>query len=298
MLAHLVHSFLHLFTPRHTNNHRPKIFHPRSLAVLAAVVVGLNSGIRPLAGFSGGVLGYASDIQITQVFEQINQQRVENSLPALKLNDKLSEAARRKASDMFASNYWAHINPTNGREPWYFFDAVSYDYRYAGENLARDFGTTPPMINAWMNSPTHKDNIVSTRYQETGIAVVNGVLNGVETTLVVQLFGTKKSGVAAVPQITSTGLQAEAQRAEAPSVLPAETEKTSVTAYQPLLSPFDLSKSLALATLGLLVLVLMVDSVIIWRKRIPRLVGHNLAHLVFLICLIGIVSIMTRGVIQ
>jgi len=289
MLAHLIHSFLHLFTPRHTNNHRPKIFHPRSLAVLAAVVVGLNSGIRPLAGFSGGVLGYASDIQTTQVFEQINQQRIENSLPALKLNDKLSEAARRKASDMFASNYWAHINPTNGREPWYFFDATGYDYRYAGENLARDFGTTPPMIKAWMNSPTHKDNIVSTRYQETGIAVVNGVLNGIETTLVVQLFGTKKSGVAAVPQITNTGLKAEASVAEVPEVL-------SVSA--PLLSPFDLSKSLALATLGLLAVVLMVDSVIIWRKRIPRLVGHNLAHLVFLIALIGIVSIMTRGVIQ
>ncbi|MBI5356779.1 hypothetical protein HZB78_04165 [Candidatus Collierbacteria bacterium] len=296
MLARLIHSFLHLFTPRLTNNHRPKILHPRSLAVLAAVVVGLNSGIRPLAGFSGGVLGYASDIQINQVFEQINQQRAENSLPGLKLNDKLSEAARRKASDMFASNYWAHINPTNGREPWFFFDAVGYDYRYAGENLARDFGTTPPMIKAWINSPTHKENIVSTRYQETGIAVVNGVLNGVETTLVVQLFGTKKTAVAAVPQITNTGSQAESL-AKAPAVLPAETEKTSVAVRSPLVSPFDLSKSLALATLGLLAVVLIVDSAVIWRRRIPRLVGHNLAHLMFLIGLIGVVSIMSRGVI-
>lgn len=297
MLARFVHSLLHLFTPRHTNNHRPKIFHPKSLAVLAAVVVGLNSGIRPLAGFSGGVLGYASDIQVTQVFDGINQQRIENGLPVLKLNDKLSEAARRKASDMFASNYWAHINPTNGREPWYFFDSVGYDYRYAGENLARDFSTTPPMVKAWMNSPTHKDNIVSTRYQETGIAVVNGVLNGVETTLVVQLFGTPKSAISAVPQITNTGLQAESL-AKTPAVLPAETEKTSVAVHSPLLSPFDLSKSLALATLGLLAVVLIVDSVIIWRRRIPRLVGHNLAHLVFLLALIGVVSIMSQGVIQ
>lgn len=262
------------------------------------MVVGLNSGIRPLAGFSGGVLGYASDIQIIQVFDGINQQRIENGLQALKLNDKLSEAARRKASDMFASNYWAHINPVNGREPWYFFDAVSYDYRYAGENLARDFSTTVPMVKAWMNSPTHKDNIVSTRYQETGIAVVNGVLNGVETTLVVQLFGTKKSAIAAAPQITNTGLQAEAQAIKIPAVLPAETENTSVSAHSPLLSPFDLSKSLALATLGLLVVVLIVDSVIIWRRRIPRLVGHNFAHLVFLLALIGVVSIMSQGVIQ
>ncbi|MDP3955218.1 MAG: hypothetical protein Q8Q15_02555, partial [bacterium] len=72
MLAHFFNSLLHLFTPRHTNNHRPKIFHPKSLVILAAVVVGLNSGIGPLAGFSGGVLGYASDIQAFQVFDQIN----------------------------------------------------------------------------------------------------------------------------------------------------------------------------------------------------------------------------------
>ncbi|MBI2309619.1 hypothetical protein HYU89_01855 [Candidatus Collierbacteria bacterium] len=297
MFAHLIRSCLHLFTPRHSNNHRPKIFHPKSLVVLAAMVVGLNSGIRPLAGFSGGVLGYASDIQITQVFEQINSQRVEAGLPGLKLNDKLSEAARRKASDMFVSDYWAHVNPITGREPWYFFDAVGYDYRYAGENMARDFSTTAPMIKAWMNSTTHRDNIVSSRYQETGIAVVNGVLNGVETTLVIQLFGTKKTAVAAVPQITSTGLQAESL-AKAPAVLPAETEKTSVAVRSPLVSPFDLSKSLALATLGLLAVVLMVDSVIIWRRRIPRLVGHNWAHLMFLIALTGVVSIMSQGVIQ
>ena len=85
MLARLVHSFLHLFTPRLTNNHRPKIFHPKSLAVLAAVIVGLNSGIRPLSGFSGGVLGYASDIQVFQVLEQINRQRLEAGLTELKL---------------------------------------------------------------------------------------------------------------------------------------------------------------------------------------------------------------------
>ena len=293
MLAHLIRSCLHLFIPRHSNNHRPKIFHPKSLVVLAAVVVGLNSGIRPLAGFSGGVLGYASDIQITQVFEQINSQRVEAGLPGLKLNDKLSEAARRKASDMFVSDYWAHVNPITGREPWYFFDAVGYDYRYAGENMARDFSTTAPMIKAWMNSTTHRDNIVSSRYQETGIAVVNGVLNGVETTLVVQLFGTKKQAIAAVPQITNTGLQAEV-----PVVLPAETEKLSTPVYSSLVSPFDLSKSLALATLGLLASVLTIDSVVIWHRRIPRLVGHNWAHLMFLIALIGVVSIMSQGVIQ
>lgn len=274
------------------------MFHPKSLAVLAAVVVGLNSGIRPLAGFSGGVLGYASDIQINQVFEQINQQRLEAGLPALKLNDKLSDAARRKASDMFASDYWAHVNPDNGREPWYFFDAVNYDYRYAGENLARDFSTTGLLIKAWINSPTHRENIVSTRYRETGIAVVNGVLNGVETTLVVQLFGTKKPAVAAVPQITNTGFQAEALEAKVPEILPAETEKLPVASRLPLVSPFDLSKSLALATLGLLAVVLVIDSVIIWRRRIPRLVGRNWAHLVFLISLIGVVSLMSQGVIR
>ena len=153
------------------------------------------------------------------------------------------------------------------------------------------------MVKAWMNSPTHKENIVSTRYQETGIAVVNGVLSGVETTLVVQFFGTKKQAAAAVPQITNTGFRAEASLVELPAVLPAETEKSSLPSG-PLISPFDLSKSLALATLGLLAVVLIVDSVIIWRRRIPRLAGRNWAHLMFLIGLIGVISIMSQGVIQ
>ena len=99
------------------------------------------------------------------------------------------------------------------------FDAVGYDYRYAGENLARDFSTTGPMIKAWMSSQTHKDNIVSTRYQETGIGVVNGVLSGLRLLLSSSYSEPKNRGVAAVPQITNTGLQAEVLEAKAPEVL-------------------------------------------------------------------------------
>lgn len=285
MLAHLIYLLRRLFTPHHTNNHRPKILHPNSLAVLALVVIGFNAGIGQIAGISGGILGYASNITETQVLEQTNLRRLEAGLQQFQLNNSLSDAARRKAADMFAFNYWAHTNPNNGTEPWFFFDAAGYNYRYAGENLARDFAATSPMVQAWIDSPTHRDNLLSTRYQDTGIAVVNGVLNGVETTLVVQLFGTKKQ-VAVVPQVsaTSTGL---------PEVSESQNKVPS-----PIFSPFDVSKSLALATLFLISAVLIVDSVIIWRRKTHRLAGRNWAHLMFLIGLIGVVGTLSQGVIR
>ena len=54
--------------------------------------------------------------------------------------------------------------------------------------FARDFYDTESMLKAWMNSPTHRDNIINSKYQEIDIGVVNGVLNGVKTTLVVHIL--------------------------------------------------------------------------------------------------------------
>ena len=67
---------------------------------------------------------------------------------------------------MIAKNYWAH-NAPDGASPWSFFKNVGYRYLYAGENLARDFGDSASVVNAWMNSPTHRDNLLSGRYRKS-----------------------------------------------------------------------------------------------------------------------------------
>lgn len=297
MLAHLGRTLRHIFLPHHSNNHRPKLLRPRSLATLACVVGLVNVSLRPLSGVAGGVLGYASDIAVDQVLTQTNKRREEAGLTPLTINAQLSDAARRKASDMFAFDYWAHTNPDNGTEPWYFFDAVGYKYHYAGENLARDFATTAPMVQAWIDSPTHRDNMLSSKYQETGIAVVNGTLKGVETTLVVQLFGTK-ANVAMVPQVAATGDSTASVSGKTFAGPTMSAVPVVIQEQQPAISPLAVSKSIALSTLALVALVILVDSFLIWRRKTRRMVGRNWAHFLFISTLIVVVLLLQQGVIR
>lgn len=184
-------SLLHWFHPRRSNNHRPRVLHPQILGLLALSIFGLALAGQPLKHVIhrfGGVLGYASNISAGDVVAQVNQRRADAGEGALVTSSALNQAAFAKAQNMLALQYWAHVAP-DGTQPWFFFKQAGYRYSIAGENLARDFETTGDMVQGWMDSPTHKENILNSRYRETGVAVVNGSLEGVETTLVVQLFG-------------------------------------------------------------------------------------------------------------
>src|SRR4030042_592071 len=195
MLIHLRNLFWH----HHHNNHKPKSLHLLSLSVLVILVLVFQVVISLFMRVKPGVLGFASNISVDEIVALTNQRRQSNGFSLLQTNSSLSQAAANKAAYMFTKDYWAH-NAPDGTTPWVFFNQVGYNYRYAGENLARDFGDSGSIISAWMNSPTHKDNILSDHYNEIGVAVVNGVLGGQETTLVVQMFGQRAGGVAAVPQ--------------------------------------------------------------------------------------------------
>jgi hypothetical protein len=168
----------------------------------------------------GNILGYASDISVSEVIRLTNQERAKSGLTQLQINSELSNAAAGKARDMFEKQYWSHTSPS-GTEPWDFITGAGYSYRVAGENLARDFSNTSSMVQAWMTSPTHRDNIMHPRYQEIGIAVVNGSLDGVETTLVVQMFGAPK--VVAVDPAPSIVESAQAQDSQQPASNSKET---------------------------------------------------------------------------
>lgn len=131
-----------------------------------------------------------------QIIELTNKKRAENGLPNLVYNQELSQAALAKAQDMFANDYWAHYGP-QGRTPWSFINASGYKYIFAGENLARDFDDPASVVNAWMNSPSHRSNLLDKNFREIGVAVSYGKLSGKEGTLVVQMFGTSpNSGIA------------------------------------------------------------------------------------------------------
>ena len=229
----MLETLAHLFLPRQTNNRRPRIIHPEGFLLLATFSLAFHLAVRllPTSLDLGAVLGYASSITQSQVVELTNQRRLASGLPPLTANDQLSRAAEQKAQDMFANQYWAHFSPS-GATPWQFIKDQGYSYSAAGENLAKDFGDTPTMVQAWMNSKTHRDNIMNDKYAEIGVAVVNGMLNDVETTLVVQMFGAPAvaGATASVPQTPAPTIQATpapvpiAQLQTQPTVIQVETE--------------------------------------------------------------------------
>lgn len=300
----IVEVIAHLFHPRRSNNHRPKILHASSLFSLALIAVGMVALISQkvvLQTVTGGVLGYASDITAEQVVSQTNMERMKAGLAPLKVNELLNAAAQLKAKDMLERQYWAHNSP-DGVEPWFFFKKAGYAYQSAGENLARDFMNTSDMLTAWMSSPTHKANILQPKYEEIGVAVVNGMFQGVETTLVVQHFGKPKLTPAIIPD-SGAAAEAPVERAErnetlnfiipaSPTVL--AQQDSAADARTPLASPLRLVKYIFAAILCMLIAALAYDSYIIEKKNVSRMVGKNMAHILFLLVVI-VLLIWVKG---
>jgi uncharacterized protein YkwD len=118
------------------------------------------------------VLSYATQMSSSALLDSTNQQRTANSEQPLKLNDELSAAAQTKANDMVNRDYWSHVTP-DGKAPWTFIQAAGYSYQKAGENLAYGFITSADAVNGWMNSPTHRENILDKDYTEVGFGFAN-----------------------------------------------------------------------------------------------------------------------------
>lgn len=159
-----------------------------ALAVYVAFLLVFNVVLVPMLGL--GKRAFASSISASRLVELANASRQDAGLGSLSVDGRLSAAATAKANDMFTDQYWAHYAP-DGRSPWDFILEAGYDYVYAGENLAIDFITSDAVHDAWMNSPSHRDNILNAHYKEIGIAVVDGVFEGSQTTIVVQMFGSE-----------------------------------------------------------------------------------------------------------
>ena len=146
---------IHFLLPRESNNHKAKILHSSSLLVLASFLVLFQIVLNLLPKLNPSILGYASNISPSEVVRLTNEKRAAAGLSALSLNQELSAAAYTKGQDMIAKDYWAHIAP-DGTEPWKFFKDFGYKYRYAGENLARDFSNANDAVNKNISNSIYK----------------------------------------------------------------------------------------------------------------------------------------------
>lgn len=139
------------------------------------------------------VLAYATSMNMYDLLTSANQARAANGLGPLRLTQALNKSAQMKANDQIANNYWAHVSPS-GVQPWYWFQQAGYSYVSAGENLAYGFNTGSEVNTAWINSPTHKDNLLG-NYVDVGFGIANGPsFQGGENTVVVAHYGNPQPG--------------------------------------------------------------------------------------------------------
>lgn len=135
--------------------------------------------------------------QATEITPEIlikftNKERAKNNLEPLSYSHILEKAAKNKADDLLGKQYFSHTSPDN-KTFIKWIKEVNYDYIYAGENLAMDFISSEGVIKAWMESESHKKNILSPNYSEIAIALSKGNFEGRPTIIITQLFGRPKN---------------------------------------------------------------------------------------------------------
>ena len=179
------------FIPHEGNGHRPHILHRKNAAQLVGVVLLFELALFILPGLN--FAGFVNSLNLGAVLPGVlstltNEKRLAENMPQLLENPLLMQSAQLKAEDMATKSYFAHTSP-EGKTPWYWLKQVGYSYAYAGENLAVNFVDSEDVTEAWMNSPTHRANIVSGAYTEIGTGIATGVYKGNNAVFVAQVYG-------------------------------------------------------------------------------------------------------------
>ena len=175
---------------------------------------------------------------------------------------------------MFEENYWAHYSPS-GKNPWGFIQSSGYKFTFAGENLARNFYTSEEVVAAWLASPSHRDNLLNPRFKDVGFAVVEGVLKGQKTTLVVQELGTPSEVIAALPQETK-------KQATSLQVISEASEQNVLVSNSSILDPYFLLKAVGFSIIGMLAALVLIDLYVIRRRAVYRISSRHMPHLALL----------------
>lgn len=274
----------HLLVPHPKNNHRSKILHHISLLILISIFTLFNLFGALVVNTHPEVLGISYNISENELLDLVNYERGQEGLEPLVLNTKLTQAAREKGLHMFANNYWAHFAP-DGTTPWSFIKSNSYDYIYAGENLAKGFTNSVDAVEAWMNSPTHRANIMSPKFKDIGFSISEGKLEGEDTILIVQMFGSTEiiASEAPSPNIDSRKVVSQIPATNPAKALGSEEKSINKIENNPIIDAPYVAKAIVFVLLSVLLTALFIDLIVVEKNKIPRIVGNNMDHIILII---------------
>ena len=181
-----------LFIPSTSNDNKPLALRPKSLISYALLAILVKLAVTGFLFFTYPSPAQLAVIVSSNMISLVNESREEAGLEPLTENALLDQFAQAKGEDMINRDYFAHDTP-EGKRPWQWIDRAEYDYVYAGENLAMDFTEAETVHEAFMKSPSHRKNILNSKYKEVGMAVLHGEMGGHETILLVEFFGTQRA---------------------------------------------------------------------------------------------------------
>lgn len=171
-----------------------------------------TGGLSVSSGSAGTISIGGETPQTATLLQYINNARSSNGLAPVAENSLLDKSAKLKADNMINSNYWSH-NAPDGTQWQTFIQQAGYVYSAAAENLAYgkyEYYPEQTIVNNWLNSAEHRENMLNGRYTEIGIAIVKAAsFNGQQNVwLIVTHYGTPAkqtgSGSTSYSQSTST----------------------------------------------------------------------------------------------
>lgn len=286
------------FIPHVDNDHRPHFLRQTNIHNFLIMVLFLEvfTFITPTLlhiNMTGGMATVLPSI-LTNL---TNDERQAQKLNTLVVNPILTKAAEMKANDMATKGYFAHTSP-EGITPWYWLSLVDYDYQYAGENLAINFTDSKDVTEAWMNSPTHKANIVKGNYTEVGTGIATGIYEGKETIFVAQIYANPiKNEVKPIERpIEEIKVTADTENVSidenikeetvnvlgAESVLQVQVDTKPTLLQRFVASPRNNSNIILFTLLGIVLISLLLNILIKIKHHHPDLVSNGLMTLIII----------------
>lgn len=286
-------SLYNWFLPHKGTHKKAHLISVNAILIYILIFILLQVSFSLISYSKPGLLGISSDIDAQKIIELTNKERTKIGLSEVSENHALDEAAKLKASNMFSENYWAHFAPS-GKTPWDFILGSGYKFTFAGENLAKNYYKAEDIVSAWMNSPTHRDNLLNSKYDDIGIAVLEGILNGQKTVIIVQMFGTTKN-ISRSPVVSVSGKQIDIPKNEyisKPAMVASVQTQTS-DLPKPVLDPYQFSKIASATLIFIIIFMLLLDAFVLFRRGVFRFSSHHVAHMALLS--VAAASILTGG---
>ncbi|HSW45182.1 MAG TPA: CAP domain-containing protein [Phycisphaerae bacterium] len=113
-------------------------------------------------------IGQPASLTHQQLFEALNQYRVENGLRPLFYSQALEEAADDQARDLWVRGFFSHTNP-DGESPGDRALEAGFCHRYVGENIAAGHTSVEQVMQAWKDSPGHNANMLDPDFVYVGM---------------------------------------------------------------------------------------------------------------------------------